>query len=178
MNWPVLVETERLVLRPPTLADADAIFDGYARDAEVVRHLTWRPHGTISDTREFLVRLRAGWDAGTDRTWALTVRGNDRIIGMFGLRPHGFKCDIGYVLARPYWGQGLMTEAGRAVVGLAFTDPAVHRVWAVCDVDNARSARVLENIGMTFEGTLRRWIVHPNISDTPRDSLCYSRIRT
>ena len=106
------------------------------------------------------------------------MRGEDQVIGMIGLRPRGSKADIGYVLARPHWGRGLMTEAGRAIVDLAFADPAVYRVWAVCDADNAASARVMEKLGMTLEGTLRRWIVHPNVSDAPRDALCYSRIRT
>jgi RimJ/RimL family protein N-acetyltransferase len=44
-------------------------------------------------------------------------------------------------------------------------------------VDNHASARVLEKIGMTREGVLRRWIIHPNIGDEPRDSLCYSVVR-
>ena len=178
MNWPVVVETERLVLRHPTGRDAPAIYDGYARDPDVVRYLTWRPHRSIADTFAYLDVLRSGWDAGTDRTWALTMRGEDQVIGMIGLRPRGSKADIGYVLARPHWGRGLMTEAGRAIVDLAFADPAVYRVWAVCDADNAASARVMEKLGMTLEGTLRRWIVHPNVSDAPRDALCYSRIRT
>ena len=96
---------------------------------------------------------------------------------MVAIRPHGFKADIGYVLAKPYWGRGLMTEAVRAVVDLAFTDPQIHRVWAVCDIDNTASARVLEKSGMTREGVLRRWTIHPNVSDLPRDVLCYSRVR-
>jgi ribosomal-protein-alanine N-acetyltransferase len=177
MIWPSTIETERLVLRPPTAPDAPAIFDSYARDPEVVRYLTWRPHGSISDTHSFVESIRSRWDAGSELTWALTLRGDDRLIGMIALRPGAFKSDIGYVLARPLWGRGLMTEAGRAIVDLAFADPAVHRVWAVCDADNRASARVLEKIGMTCEGVLRRWIVHPNVSDQPRDALCYARIR-
>jgi ribosomal-protein-alanine N-acetyltransferase len=177
MQWPEQIDTARLVLRLPAPTDADAIFNRYARDPEVVRYLTWRPHRTLADTREYLERLQAGWQTGTELTWALTVRGDDALIGMIGLRPRGFKSDIGYVLARPYWGRGLMTEACRSIVDLAFSDPMVHRVWAVCDVDNAGSSRVLEKIGMSLEGVLRRWMVHPNVSDTPRDSRCYSRIR-
>ena len=177
MNWPSTIETERLVLRQPTVRDAPAIFDSYARDPEVVRYLTWRPHGSIADTHAFIDAIRSRWEAHSELTWALTLRGDDRLIGMIGLRPRGFKSDIGYVLARPHWGRGLMTEAGDTIVDLAFTDPAVHRVWAVCDADNRASARVLEKIGMTCEGILRRWIVHPNVSDQPRDSLCYARIR-
>src|SRR5688572_56000 len=178
MTWPGLIHTDRLVLRRPVLADASAIFDGYACDQEVVRYLMWRPHETIRDTEAFLETRLRGWEAGDDLTWALTLKGDDRLIGMIGVRLHGFKPDIGYVLARPYWGRGLMVEAGHAIVDLAFMDPGVYRVWAVCDAENRASARVLEKLGMTLEGVLRRWVVHPNVSDQPRDSLCYSRIRT
>ena len=58
MNWPNTVETERLVLRVPVASDAEAIFDGYARDPEVVRYLTWRPHRSLTDTRQFLNHLQ------------------------------------------------------------------------------------------------------------------------
>lgn len=177
MDWPETIQTGRLLLRRPVDMDASALFNGYARDPEVVRHLTWRPHQRIAETHEFLARCRVGWDAGVDLTWAITLHGDDTLIGMIGARPRGFKTDIGYVLARPHWGQGIMTEAARVIVDLAFTDPAVHRVWAVCDFDNHASARVMEKAGLTREGVLRRWIVHPNVSPDPRDALCYARVR-
>jgi len=177
MTWPELIRTERLVLRRPVERDAPAIFDGYAQDLDVVRYLVWRPHRSIDDTHEYLRYVRHGWTTGTELTWALTFPDDDRLIGMIAIRPAGHKPDLGYVLARAHWRRGLMTEAGRAIVDLAFSDPHVYRIWAVCDVDNHASARVLEKLGMTREGVLRRWIVHPNISDAPRDSLCYSRVR-
>jgi ribosomal-protein-alanine N-acetyltransferase len=177
MNWPEFITTDRLSLRLPVETDARAIFDGYAQNPDVVRYLTWRPHTSLSQTLEFLSHCRAGWDTRSDLTWALTLKGDDRLIGMIGLRPRGHKPDLGYVLARAHWGRGLMTEAGRAIVALAFSDPSVHRVWAVCDVDNRGSSRVLEKIGMTREGVLRRWTLHPNLSDEPRDAYCYARVR-
>jgi RimJ/RimL family protein N-acetyltransferase len=70
-----------------------------------------------------------------------------------------------------------MPEAARAVVDVSLSDPTVRRVWAVCDVDNKASARVMEKIGMSFEAVLRRWVIHPNVSPDPRDSLCYSLVR-
>ena len=177
MNWPESITTDRLTLRPPVETDARAIFDGYAQDSAVVRYLIWRPHTHIGETHEYLAHCRAGWDTRSDFTWALTLHGDDRLIGMIGLRPHGHKPDLGYVLAKAYWGRDLMTEAGRAIVRLAFSDPTVYRVWATCDVDNSASSRVLEKLGMTREGVLRRWTFHPNVGDEPRDSYCYARVR-
>ena len=177
MIWPETLRTDRLTLRRPLDADAPALFERYAQDPQVVRYLMWRPHQSIAETRAFLARCRDRWEDGSDLTWALTLQADDRLIGMISIRPRGFKHDIGYVLARPYWGRGLMPEAGRAIIDLAFSDPVVRRVWAVCDFENSASARVMEKIGMSREGVLRRWIVHPNVSDEPRDALCYSRVR-
>jgi len=53
----------------------------------------------------------------------------------------------------------------------------IYRVWATCDVDNVASARLLERVGMEREGVLRRWLVHPNLSEAPRDCLCYSIVK-
>lgn len=177
MFWPHAIETERLLLRRPVLDDAPAIFDGYAQDPEVVRYLMWRPHQSIGDTKDFLVTVAQRIQMGKEQSWAITLKGDDRVIGMVALRPNGFKHDIGYVLARPYWGQGFMAEAARPMVDLSLTDPTVRRVWAVCDVGNKASARVMEKIGMSFEGVLRRWVMHPNVSPEPRDSLCYALVR-
>ena len=70
-----------------------------------------------------------------------------------------------------------MNEALKSVVEWALAQPEIYRVWATCDVDNVASARVLERAGMGREGVLRRWLVHPNLSDEPRDCLCYSIVK-
>jgi hypothetical protein len=71
-----------------------------------------------------------------------------------------------------------MTEALRSIVSWALGQPDVFRVWATCDVENMASTRVLERAGMTREGVLRRWIVHPNLSSTPRDAFCYAIVKS
>ena len=98
-------------------------------------------------------------------------------MGAIGVRGEAHRLELGYVLARRYWGYGFMTEAVTAVVDWAFTEPSVFRVGAVVDIDNQRSARVLERAGFEREGILRSWAVHPNISATPRDCYSYSKIR-
>lgn len=177
MNWPEFLDTDRLVLRPPNETDAAAIFDAYAQDPEVTRYLMWPPHRQLADAQAYVEKCRAGWRTAKEFTWMLTRRGDGQVLGAIAIRPDGFKANIGYVLARPFWGQGLMPEAGRALLDQALQFHELQRVWAVCDVDNHASARVMEKIGMTREGTLRRWIIHPNISALPRDVLCYAWIR-
>jgi [ribosomal protein S5]-alanine N-acetyltransferase len=171
---PKLIETPRLLLRPPVLQDAASIFERYARDPDVTRYLTWRPHETVDQTREFLNRCCRFWESGQAFPWAIVHRGETEPIGMIDLRPQGERAEIGYVLARAFWRRGYMTEAARAVVDWTLGRPAIYRVWAVCDVENAGSAKVLEKLGMRREGVLRRWVVHPNVDALPRDCYCYA----
>jgi RimJ/RimL family protein N-acetyltransferase len=179
MNPPTHIETARLILRKPVVADTPLIYEAYANDAEVTRYLTWRPHRTLADGEEPAAHRLAAWESGEYFCWVITRRKEDggELIGMISIRPDAWRVDLGYVLGRKFWGRGYMTEAVRAVVDYALAEPEVFRVWAVCDVENEASARVLEKAGMRREGVLRRWAVHPNISDEPRDSLCYARVK-
>ena len=176
---PRRIETPRLVLRPPAVADAEAIYTEYASDPLVTHFLTWPPHASLEETREFLDRLLTNPnEPGVDHRWAIEPREErGRAVGMIGVRLQPPRADLGYVLGRRFWGRGLMTEAVRAVADWALSQPELHRVWAVCDVDNPASARVMEKAGMQYEGRLRRWSLHPNVSAVPRDCLCYSRVK-
>jgi len=176
MKPPERFTTQRLTLRRPVLQDADAIFSAYAQDRAVTQYLTWRPHRTIEESRAFVEGRIADWETGTDFTWSILLDGVE-LIGGIALRVREFKADVGYVLARDHWGHGYAAEALDVVVKWALGQPAIHRVWAVCDIDNPSSARVMEKVGMTREGTLRRWVVHPQTGDSPRDCLCYSIIK-
>jgi RimJ/RimL family protein N-acetyltransferase len=177
MKPPATFETERLRLRCPVMEDAAAIFSTYAQDPAVTRYVSWRPHQGIGDTREFLRYCLAGWQHDGPFTWVITVGADGHLLGALELRPQGARVELGYVLGRAYWGQGFMTEAVRAVTEWALGQPEIYRVWAVCDVENRASARVLEKVGMEREGMLRRWSAHPNVSAVPRDCWCYARVK-
>jgi [ribosomal protein S5]-alanine N-acetyltransferase len=174
---PEKFETVRLLLRPVAAGDAPAIYAGYARDAEVVRYLIWRRHGSISETEAYVADCLSA-PADRERTYALTGRGDGALLGAFALRRGpAYRLDCGYVLARAHWGQGLMSEALTAVADWAVAQPDIWRIGAVCDIDNRASARVMEKAGMRREGVLRRWLVHPNIGPDPRDCYGYARVR-
>jgi len=172
--FPEDFETERLRLRRPVLSDAESIFHAYAQDPEVTRYLVWRPHAGIETTRVFVADCDARWSALSGFPYAITLKRSDDPIGMIDLRPKGHRLEFGYVLARKYWGNGFMPEAIRAIVSASFGTKTIFRVEATCDVENKASARALEKAGLACEGTLRRYIVHPNLSPEPRDSLLYA----
>lgn len=175
---PDRIETARLCLRRPVLDDAAEIFRRYAQDEEVTRYIVWKPHRSVDETRIFVARVMEAWASGTGhRSWVIETRDRPELLGMIGGFHDAYGLKIGYVLAKEHWGRGYMTEALRAVCDAALADPRIWRVWAVCDVENLASARVMEKAGMLLEGTLRKYLVHPNRSDVPRDCLCYARVR-
>lgn len=177
MNPPEIFETARLELRPPTVKDAQDIFESYAHDKVVTRYLHWEAHDSIEKTRTFLKRCVTVWQAGTAFPWVMVLKESGHIIGMIEMRQDGHRADLGYVLAREYWDQGYASEAAQLVADWTIAQPDIYRVWAVCDVDNHASARVLEKIGMQREGILRRWLFHPNVDKHPRDCIVYSLIK-
>jgi ribosomal-protein-alanine N-acetyltransferase len=165
---PDLIETPRLNLRKPLVTDALSVYATYSRDPEVSRYLLWRADQTLDKIEEFLTRALQSWERCTVATWAIILREHNSLIGMIDLRLEG-EANIGYVLARPYWNRGLMTEAVQAIVDWALSQEHIHRVWAVCEVHNTASARVLEKVGFRREATLERWMVFPNLGEAPRD---------
>src|SRR3990172_6921054 len=111
-----VLETDRLRLRHSVMEDAEAIFAEYAQDAEVTKYLTWRPTGNIEDTREHLRTSATAWKEGKAFQWVILRKEDDQLLGAVGVRVDGHKVELGYVLARRFWGKRYMTEAVRAVV--------------------------------------------------------------
>ena len=166
-----------MLLRWPVIEDAQAIFEEYAADPEVTRYLTWAPHKELATVIQYLAGAIERNESAASYCWALCTPKDDRVIGMVGARVRGHMVDIGYVLGRKHWGNGYMTESASWLAEWALQLPGVFRVWAVCDIANKASARVLEKSRFEREGLLRRWIIHPNCSDEPRDCYVYGRAR-
>jgi len=175
--FPRFIETPRLALRAPHLSDAEGMFASYTQDADVARYMVWQPHASAEATRDFIAGCVAQWNAGSPYPYIITLKSSGRLIGMLEARPSAHIVNIGYVLARQHWGQGLMVEAIQAFTALSLRLPGVFRVEATCDVDNRPSARALEKSGFLLEGQLARHTVHPNISAEPRDCFIYAACR-
>ena len=168
--------TARLRLRVPRLSDASAIFERWTQDPDVTRYLVWTPHRAVGESEAHVRRCIAGWETGDAFVWLIETVATSALIGSISARNRHHGIDLGYLLARDAWGRGYMAEAVDAVSTWFLSQSSVERVWATCDVENTASGRVLEKAGFEFEGTLRRWDVHPNLGVGRRDALCYSRI--
>lgn len=152
------LETERLLLRKIRWSDAPDFFE-YAHDPEVSKHSTWSAHQSLADTRQFMTGIMNHYKAHHVAPWGIEHKADGKFIGTCGfgnwITQHQ-RAEIGYALARPYWSQGYMTEAVRATLIFGFDTMQLNRIEARCKLENIGSARVLEKVGMTFEGVVRQ----------------------
>jgi [ribosomal protein S5]-alanine N-acetyltransferase len=177
MSLPQEIHTNRLLLRPPSEADAELMFARYSSDPEVCRYMSWRPHRSIDDTIAYLRKKTTDAGIGEITRRLIFCRSSGALLGSIGGQADNYRFQFGYCLARDAWGHGYATEAARAFVAAVMDDPRFWRVQAFCDVENRASARVLEKAGLTFEATLKRYLIMPNLSPLPRHMLCYAKVR-
>jgi len=167
------LSTDRLRLRPIRDDDAKIIFEKWCQDSEVCKHMTWIPHTDISITHAFISFCLEGWSF-SHFTWLIEEIGSGEVIGCFDATVDGHKVDVGYLIIKTRWGKGYMSEVLQSFISEAFKREDICRISAVCDIDNLASKKVMEKVGMSYEGILKSWLIHPNLSARPRDchSLC------
>jgi ribosomal-protein-alanine N-acetyltransferase len=148
------LSTLRLNLRELTLEDAQDIFR-IRSDYEVTRYNSGIAYDRIDQARDLIQAIRSAYVDGAELRWGITLKEDSTVIGMCGFNywvRHDRRASIGYDLARSYWGQGLMTEAVRAVVEFGFSNMNLNRIEADADGRNPASARVLHKVGFHDEG--------------------------
>ena len=170
-----LLETERLLLRPPTPEDARAIFERYSSDPEVTRYMGWPRHNSLEDTNAFVAFSKSEWARWPAGPLLVFAKDTGKLLGGSGLVMETAECAAtGYVFARDAWGQGYATESLAAMVKLA-ARLKVSRLYAVCHIEHRASWRVMEKCGLKREGVLPRHLVFPNLSPEPLDVFSYAR---
>lgn len=172
------IHASRLMLRAPRATDAAHLFKAYTQDLEVARYMTWRPHTRLAETEGFIAYCMKAWSEDRSRAYLLVPHDNQNVpVGMLEARLQPQTIDIGYVLQRRWWGDGLMPESIEAFSQLALSLPDYFRIQATCDVENVASARTLEKSGFVREGRLERHTVIPNLSEAPRAAFMYARCK-
>ena len=155
-------ETQRLRLRPWRKEDLED-FHRYCKDPEVGPNAGWKPHESLEESWSIL----KGWLTPTeeDEIWCVEEKASGKAVGSIGLhgedrRPGVPACKmLGYVLARPCWGKGYMTEAVAPIIDHAFRREKLRLLSVNHFTFNDRSRRVIEKSGFQYEGTLRQGAV-------------------
>jgi len=165
---------DRVRLRNFRPADIEDVFS-YASDPRVTRYAGWEPHRTPYDSMAYIQRCLA--DDWGPITFAIENVPEERVIGVVDIRIISRLWgvgEIGYTLARAYWGQGFNIEAGRLLIDYGFSHLGLRRIQAVCDTDNRRSYRTMEKLGMVRERLIERACIR---NGCPVDRFMYSILR-
>ena len=152
---------QQVALRPLRLGDDLPVFE-YASDPEVTRFLPWHPAPSLDTVRSFLLQQIARRRRGESYAFAIELIPSKTVIGstdLMGLdHAEGGCVELGYILGRTFWGRGLMTEAAKLTVDVAFDELSVGRLEAFADTQNIGSCRVLEKVGFRPLGTETRMV--------------------
>ena len=146
--------TDRLILRPMRVSDAYDMYEYACRD-DVTEYLLWSPHESIFLTKDYLAYIEKRYKAAEFYDWAITLADSGKMIGTVGFTkidaPNSCG-EIGYVLNPDYHGMGIATEAARRILDFGFEVLELHRIEAKFMKGNDASLRVMEKLGMAFEG--------------------------
>ena len=157
-HHPIILETKRLLLRHFVIDDLDALFKFYS-DPEVVKYIPDAPR-TRDEARQELEWHMHGHPKNPDLgLWATVHKEAGRFIGRCGLLPWTIdgkeEVEVAFTIAREYWGQGLATEAARAILQHGLDRLNLSRLICLIESENIASQRVAEKIGMRFEREAR-----------------------
>jgi len=156
------LEADRLRLRWLEAGDVDALYAVFS-DPEVMRYWSTTPFPDRAAAEALLAEIRACFARRNLFQWGIARRSDDLVIGTCTLNnivPAHRRAEIGFALGRAYWGRGYAAEALGRLLEFAFNELGLHRIEADVDPRNARSIRLLEQLGFEREGHLReRWYV-------------------
>ena len=174
-DLPVL-ETERLVLRPYSLADARRVQE-MCGDWAVVSTTINLPHPYPDGAAEQWISTHAdGFRQGSEATLAVTLKSDGLVIGSVALfvNLNHRRGELGYMVAKEHWNHGYCTEAARALMGIGFNSLGLNRIQATHLTRNPASGRVMRKLGMSREGLLRQYVLNRGVFE---DLVMYSILR-
>jgi len=150
MSKEPILETERLILRPIALEDAEAVYQ-WTSDERVTKYMSYPTHTDISQTKAWIT---ATFTDETEWNWAFVLKRENRVIGTGSI---GSSADMpgywgfGYNFHYDYWHKGYCTEATKAMIDFAHRKLGVNKICAYHAVENPRSGRVMEKCGLKFD---------------------------
>ena len=158
------IETKRLLLRPFIKSDYQAMYDNWASRPDNLLHVTWDAHESPDVTQQSITRWVENYQNMDFYKWGICLKENPySVIGdisVVDMDEAVNACEVGYILCKDYWGQGLMTEALKAVLIYLLQDAGFNRVTARFVTANPASGRVMAKAGMSYEGTFRQAVLH------------------
>lgn len=155
----IVIETERLILRPFVMEDIEAAYRNWGGDPAVSKYLHWQCHRDEEDTREVLSMWIENYQKSDFYQWAIVPKDLGENIGTISIVSMNEKIDMlhfGYCIGSKWWRRGYTSEALAGILPFLFDEVGANRVESQHDPENENSGRVMLKCGLKFEGTLRQ----------------------
>ena len=155
----IVIETERLLLRPFVMEDIEAAYANWGGDPEVSKYLHWECHRNTDDTREVLSMWIDGYKKNDFYQWAIVPKELGENIGTISIVGMNEKTDMlhfGYCIGSRWWRKGYTSEALAGILPFLFDEVGANRVESQHDPENENSGKVMLKCGLKYEGTLRQ----------------------
>ncbi|MGT2911640.1 GNAT family N-acetyltransferase [Streptococcus cameli] len=157
------LEADRILLRPFRIEDAAAMYRNWASRTDNIQYVPWSAHTSPDFTEELIQEWIDSYTDPNSYRWGIAFKEKpDELIGdlsVVSLNPKTEAVEIGYILSKDYWGQGLMTEALKRALAFLFDEVEVNRVVIGHAKENAASGRVIQKAGLHYEGTFRQAVL-------------------
>jgi RimJ/RimL family protein N-acetyltransferase len=160
MKTQPVLETERLILRPFSMEDAPTV-QKLAGDRAIAETTLMIPHPYPDGVAESWISSHAElFKHEKQAIYSIVIRENSVLIGAIALifrRAHE-SAELAYWIGKPYWNNGYCTEAANEILRFGFQELGLNRIHAEYFSNNTASGRILEKIGMKYEGCLRQHV--------------------
>ena len=154
----MILETERLILKPLTIADAETAFYGWIGDADANKWVSWLPHHSLDDTIKWLKEIDWEQSFPADKLrdnyiWGFALKETGKLFGSGGLiwEEDYQLYQVGYNINKSFWSKGYTTEAMKVILDYAANTLGLKRVAGGHAKDNLASAKVIEKLGFIYD---------------------------
>jgi len=144
--------TARLSLRPFSDQDAEALYS-ILRGEDVLKYFPWPGPPPLERVQRFITRQLAHWGEHGFGWWAVELSAQPGLLGWNGLQylPETGEIEVGYLVSKSFWGQGIATEGAQASLKFGFETLNLENIIALVHPENKASIRVIEKLGMAFD---------------------------
>lgn len=147
------IETNRLILRPMTVDDAESAFQNWTSDPDISKFMRWELHKSISETQEWLMSEEENLESDRVYNWGFVLKETNELIGSGGLvfvESKGMY-ELGYNIMKKYWNQGIATEASQRIIDFGINVLAQKQFYCCHAKDNPASGKVMTKVGFQYQ---------------------------
>ena len=151
-----IIELDDVILRPFKYDDAQQMFDNYCSDNEVTKYLPWSTYDSVKGVQNYLKSFLYKYNTNNFFEWAIEYKSTKQVVGAISFTVKGKEVgELGYVLSKKMWGKGIIPRSAKAVTDYIFS-LGFKKIFAKCQIANQKSEKVMQKIGMEFEGISRK----------------------